>query len=84
MKRTLARFLIVSYSTDWLFTTSQSKELVTTLMSYQRHVTFRELDSPFGHDSFLLDFEPLEEMVRPFLQHALKARRTSTVGGELR
>ena len=82
MARTAARFLIVSYSSDWLFTTSQSKELVTSLMSHGRHVTFRELDSPFGHDSFLLDFEPLEEMVRPFLNQALVARRHSRGQGE--
>ncbi len=65
--KTNARFLIVSYTSDWLFTTAQSKEVVRALVESKRHVTFVELDSPFGHDSFLLEVEPLQEMLEPFL-----------------
>ena len=70
--RTDARFLVVSYSTDWLFPTSQSKELVRALLATRRHVTFLELDSPYGHDSFLIpaDMDRLSSIVTPFLERA--------------
>ena len=74
--RTDARFLIASYTTDWLFPTAQSKEIVAALIESRRHVTFVELESPFGHDSFLIEVEPLEEMLEPFLsQTHLSLRR---------
>lgn len=65
--RTSARFLIAAYTTDWLFPTAQSKELMTALLAAGRHVTFVELDSPYGHDSFLLEVSQLEELMNPFL-----------------
>ena len=69
LSRTAARFLVVSYTTDWLFPTPQSRELVRALSAAQRHVTFTELDSPFGHDAFLIDSElpKLASLVGPFL-----------------
>lgn len=74
--KTDARFLLQAYSTDWLFPSSQSRELVAALIQSGRHVSFVELDSPFGHDSFLLELEQLEEVVRPFLaQVQLEVRR---------
>jgi len=66
--RTDAGFLITSYSTDWLFPTSQSREIVRALVEVGRHVSFVELDSPFGHDSFLLETDRLEKLVGPFLK----------------
>jgi homoserine O-acetyltransferase/O-succinyltransferase len=64
-----ARFLVVSYDTDWLFPTSQSKELVRELLQARRHVTYAELPSPHGHDAFLIDSElpMLKDLVEPFL-----------------
>lgn len=67
LSKTNARFLVVSYTSDWLFTTAQSKEVVAALIEGGRHVTFVELESPYGHDSFLLEVEPLQEMLEPFL-----------------
>jgi len=64
---TEARFLITSYNTDWLFPSSQSRELVAALVKMGRHVSYLELSSVFGHDSFLLEIEQLEELVIPFL-----------------
>ena len=68
LRRTEARFLITSYTTDWLFPTVQSQELVDALVAARRHVSFVELTSPYGHDSFLLEVEPLEELLAPFLE----------------
>ena len=76
--RTDARFLIVSYTTDWLFPTCQSKEIVQALVAAGRHVTFMELDEPYGHDSFLINeaLPSLEALVHPFLRQAQRSVRT--------
>ncbi len=76
--KTDARFLITSYTTDWLFPTSQSVELVNALVSSRRHVTYAELESPYGHDSFLLEVEPLERLLKPFLEQTWAARRAQS------
>jgi homoserine O-acetyltransferase len=73
--RTEARFLITSYTTDWLFPTIQSRELVDALVAARRHVSFIELPSPYGHDSFLLEVEPLQELLQPFLEKTLYESR---------
>lgn len=68
--RTDARFLVVSYTTDWLFPTAQSREIVRALLQAGRHVSFAELDSPHGHDAFLIESQlpMLASLVEPFLQ----------------
>jgi homoserine O-acetyltransferase len=70
LAKTDARFLVVSYTTDWLFPTDQSREIVRALISAQRHVTFTELVSPHGHDAFLIESElpMLARLVSPFLE----------------
>ena len=55
--KTDARFLVASYTTDWLFPTAQSRELVRALLKTGREVSFTEFDSPFGHDAFLIEKE---------------------------
>ncbi len=72
--RTDARFFVASYTTDWLFPTSQSKEIVRALLKAGQHVTFTEFDSPFGHDAFLIDSQlgPLAAAVSPFLERTLQ------------
>jgi homoserine O-acetyltransferase/O-succinyltransferase len=73
--RTNARFLITSYNTDWLFPSSQSQEIVTELIATGRHVTYLELESVFGHDSFLIEIEQLEELLVPFLRETYRQVR---------
>ena len=75
LQQTQARFLITSYTTDWLFPTVQSQELVDALVAGRRHVSFVELTSPYGHDSFLLEVEPLEELLAPFLEQTYLAAK---------
>jgi homoserine O-acetyltransferase len=80
LSKTDARFLVVSFDSDWLFPTAQSKELVRALLTLGKHVTFSELSSPYGHDSFLIELDQLGELVSPFLQQTLKERpKTTTV-----
>lgn len=73
--QTNARFLLASYTSDWLFTTAQSQEIVEALIEARRHVTFVELESTYGHDAFLLEIEQLEDLVRPFLEQTQMAVR---------
>ena len=69
--QTAARFLVVSYSSDWLFPTGQGREIVKALISGERDVTFVELESVYGHDAFLVEVEQLTSIVRPFLDRTL-------------
>ncbi len=47
-------FLVMSFSTDWLYPTSQSRDIVRALNATHADVSFTEIDSPHGHDAFLL------------------------------
>ncbi len=50
-----ARFLVVSFTTDWRFAPARSREIVKALLDNGRHVSYAEIDAPHGHDAFLLD-----------------------------
>jgi len=68
-KNVQAKFLIISFSSDWLFPTEQSKEIVRALKVNRKNVTFCEIDSPYGHDSFLIRNPAMEKMIADFLAH---------------
>ncbi|MEB0138896.1 MULTISPECIES: homoserine O-succinyltransferase MetX [unclassified Undibacterium] len=55
LAQTAAKFLLVSFSTDWRFAPERSREIVRALVSNQRTVSYAEIDAPHGHDAFLLD-----------------------------
>jgi homoserine O-acetyltransferase len=63
----LSKFLVVSFTTDWLYPSYQSKEIVVALMRQGKDVSYVELDCPFGHDSFLLETERQGPMISSFL-----------------
>ena len=65
-----ARFLVLSFSSDWLFATARSRELVSALRAIGIEVTFAEIPSDYGHDAFLLEPEAQHRMIAPFLAHA--------------
>jgi homoserine O-acetyltransferase/O-succinyltransferase len=50
-----AKFLLVSFTTDWRFTPARSRELVKALLDNNREISYAEIDAPHGHDAFLLD-----------------------------
>ena len=62
-----ARFCLVSFDTDWLYPTAESRAVVQALNASGAAVSFVELSSPFGHDAFLLDPPGLGDVVRGFL-----------------
>lgn len=67
MDRVQASMLVLSYSSDWLFPTEQSKEIVYALARTGKDVSFNEIQSPYGHDSFLLEASLQSELITAFL-----------------
>ena len=65
--RSTARFCLVSFDTDWLYPTAESKHVVHALNAVAARVSFVELSAPYGHDSFLLECPPLDRVIKGFL-----------------
>ena len=63
-----ARFCLVSFDTDWLYPTAESRRIVHALSAAGAPVSFMELSAPFGHDSFLLDVPALDRVINGFLK----------------
>ncbi len=63
-----SKFLVVSYTSDWLYPTYQSKEMVKAMKKNGLNVSFIEIDAQWGHDAFLLPNERLDSMIRGFLR----------------
>jgi homoserine O-acetyltransferase len=53
--RAKANFLVVSFTSDWRFTSQRSREIVSALLDNRRIVSYLEIDAPQGHDAFLMD-----------------------------
>jgi len=66
------RFLVISFTSDWLYPTYQSLEIVRALRSRNREVAFVELESNYGHDAFLVEVGEESEIVRGFLDSTFK------------
>ncbi|MBU1695213.1 MAG: homoserine O-acetyltransferase [Verrucomicrobia bacterium] len=69
-----ARFLVVSYSSDWLYPPEQSEELVRALLQNGIDVTYVEIRSDYGHDGFLLEVDRLSGLSRDFLARVAAAK----------
>jgi homoserine O-acetyltransferase len=68
------RFCVVSFTSDWLFPTSESRALVHALNASSARVSFAEIETDRGHDAFLLDVPEFFDIARAFLESAAKAR----------
>ncbi len=55
MAAAVAKFLVISFTTDWRFSPARSREIVKALLDNRREVSYAEIDAPHGHDAFLLD-----------------------------
>ena len=67
LERARARFLVISFSSDWLYPSYQSQEIVRALRSRNCDVAYVELQSNYGHDSFLVDVAEQSALVTGFL-----------------
>ena len=65
--QTDARFCVVSFDSDWLYPTAESRRIAHALNAAGKPVSFVELSAPFGHDSFLLDVPSLDHVISGFL-----------------
>jgi homoserine O-acetyltransferase/O-succinyltransferase len=64
-----ARFLLVSFTSDWLYPTYQSKAMVKAMKKNALDVSFCEIEAQFGHDAFLLPNERLSSLIKGFLEN---------------
>ncbi len=67
---TKTRFLVISFSSDWLFPTSESRSIMRALNAVAANVSFAEIATDKGHDAFLLDEPEFSAAVRGFIQGA--------------
>ena len=68
LKQATAKFLLVSFTTDWRFAPARSREIVKALLDNQCDVSYVEIDAPHGHDAFLLDDARYMGVVRSYFQ----------------
>ena len=71
---TRTRFCVVSFSSDWLFPTSDSRAIVHALNANGASVSFVDIETDKGHDAFLLDLPEFFATSRGFIDAAAKAR----------
>ena len=60
-------YLVVSFTSDWLFPSRQSKDIVKALMNNDKDVSYAEIKSSYGHDAFLLETEQISTIISSFL-----------------
>jgi homoserine O-acetyltransferase len=63
-----SRFLVISFASDWLFTPAQSEEIVDALAVNRKLVSYCDIESPYGHDAFLLEPVALGRLIAAFLE----------------
>ncbi len=61
-----AKFLVVSFTSDWRFSPARSREIVKALLDNRLDVAYAEIDAPHGHDAFLLDDARYHALVRAY------------------
>jgi homoserine O-acetyltransferase len=65
----LAKFLVISFSSDWLFPSHQSKAIVSALRRVGAEAIYTEIQTDYGHDAFLLESVQLSSLISNFLSH---------------
>ncbi len=78
-RNTPTRFCVVSFTSDWLFPTPESRAIVHALNAGRARVSFAEIDTDKGHDAFLLDEPEFVDIVKGFLESAARARGIASV-----
>lgn len=67
--RAEANFLVISFTTDWRFSPQRSREIVQPLLHNRRNISYAEIDSTHGHDSFLTQHEQYFAVMRAYLDN---------------
>ncbi|HOW36180.1 MAG TPA: homoserine O-acetyltransferase [Candidatus Omnitrophota bacterium] len=72
LRKAKAKFLIIAFTSDWLYPTYQSKEIVKALKANDIDVSFCEVSSDYGHDAFLVEVEGQSRLIKHFLARVQK------------
>lgn len=67
-----AKFLVVSFTSDWLYPTYQSKSMVQAMKKNGLDVSFCEIEAQWGHDAFLLPSKRLTDLIKGFLERVYR------------
>ena len=69
MAHAKAKFLVVSFTSDWRFSSERSREIIKALLDNRLDVSYAEIDAPHGHDAFLLDDARYHALVRAYFDN---------------
>ena len=72
LAKSRTRYLIISFTSDWLYPSYQSLEIVSALRRRNQDVAYIELTSKYGHDAFLVEVDEQTELIRGFLARTMK------------
>jgi homoserine O-acetyltransferase len=64
-----AKFLVVSFTSDWRFSPARSREIVKALLDNRLSVSYAEIDAPHGHDAFLMDDLRYHNLIRVYFDN---------------
>jgi homoserine O-acetyltransferase len=67
LKKIKSKFLVISFESDWLYPPEQSRQIVKLLKRANKSVTYMNLDTSYGHDSFLIPNQELSTVIDSFL-----------------
>ena len=67
LKHVTASFLVLSFTSDWRFPSSRSREIVRALQDGNKRVTYSEIEAPQGHDSFLMPIPIYRDLLRAYM-----------------
>ena len=89
-RRIAARVLIISFTSDWLFTPQENQEMVNALLRLGKDVSYCNIESRYGHDAFLLEYKTEGRLIAGFLDQthrpsppSFEIRRTKTRPGKI-
>jgi len=69
---TKSKFLIITFTSDWLYPSYQSKDIVKAMKANDIDVSFIEIQTSYGHDSFLVEIDGQSKLVSHFLKNVAK------------
>ena len=69
-----AKFLVISFGSDWRFSPARSREIVHALVDAGRDVSYAEIDSELGHDDFLMPIPQYHAVLRSYLLRVAQER----------
>ena len=78
-----ARFLLLTFSSDWLYPPHQLKEVAQAIRRLGKDATYCEIKSDYGHDALLLEHQTQEPMIKSFLERISKEREDKNAGADI-